>query len=134
MMAETSARNTKQKQAIYEALCALDHPSASEVYDRVHTEHPTISRGTVFRVLGGFAESGRVRKLQLSDSDDRYDPTLAPHYHARCALCGRVEDVFLPEADGVLGGVRTVGSIDINGYDVEFFGVCKDCRKKGEQT
>lgn len=133
-MAETNIRNTKQKQAIYEALCSLDHPSATEVYDRVHMQYPTISRGTVFRVLGGFAESGKVRKLQLSDSDDRYDPTLAPHYHVRCGCCGRVEDVFLPEADAVLGAVRETEHIMISGYDVEFFGVCKDCRIKGDEA
>ncbi len=133
-MADTGIRNTKQKQAIYEALCALDHPSATEVYDRLHTEYPTISRGTVFRVLGGFAESGKVRKLQLSDSDDRYDPTLAPHYHARCRVCGRVEDVFLPEADALLGAIKETEHFTINGYDVEFFGACKDCRNQGGET
>ena len=51
-------RKTKQKQAIYDALAALDHPTATQVYERVHEEHPTVSRGTVFRVLGGFAERG----------------------------------------------------------------------------
>ena len=26
-------RNTKQKQAVYDALCRLDHPTATEVYE-----------------------------------------------------------------------------------------------------
>ena len=68
-------RNTRQKQAVYDALTCLDHPTATQVYDYVHAEYPTLSRGTVFRVLGGFAAGGQVRKVTLADSDARYDPT-----------------------------------------------------------
>lgn len=121
-------RNTKQKQVIYEALCSLDHPTATEVYEYVHGTYPSISRGTVFRVLGGFATSGRVRKLQLSDTDDHFDPTLAPHYHARCRGCGKIVDVFLPEAESFLSGVGVSG-FRIEGYEVEFFGTCADCNE-----
>ena len=46
-------RNTRQKQMVYDALTRLDHPTATQVYECVHAEHPTVSRGTVFRVLGG---------------------------------------------------------------------------------
>ena len=48
-------RQTKQKQIIYGALQALDHPTATEVYGQVHENYPTVSRATVFRVLSGFA-------------------------------------------------------------------------------
>lgn len=132
-MQRGTERQTKQKQAIYEVLCSLDHPSATEVYERIRTQFPTISRGTVFRVLGGFAESGKIRKLQLADTDDRYDPTLAPHYHARCRGCGRVIDVVSPQAEAVLRGVR-VGRFTVDGAEVEFFGLCDDCKKTQEEA
>ena len=64
-----AVRNTRQKQMVYDALTRLDHPTATEVYERVHSEHPTVSRGTVFRVLGGFAAGGQVRRVTLADSD-----------------------------------------------------------------
>ena len=54
-------RQTKQKQVIYDALTMLNHPTATEVYAWVHERHPTVSRATVFRVLGGFAAIGRGR-------------------------------------------------------------------------
>lgn len=72
-------RKTKQKQAVYEALTQLDHPTATQVYEYVHTQNPTLSRGTVFRVLGGFAANGQVRKVTLEGSDARFDHTLVPH-------------------------------------------------------
>ena len=121
-------RQTKQKQAVYEALAALDHPTATEVYERVHTEHPAISRGTVFRVLGGFAEQGRIRRLALTGSDTRFDPTLAPHAHGVCRVCGRVCDLPLPALAPVAAG-SILGGFHVDGCEVQFTGICQDCSK-----
>lgn len=118
----TPQRRTAQKQAVYEALCALDHPSATEVYAYLQGKEPAVSRGTVFRVLSGFTESGRIRRLRLLGDEAHYDFNTSPHAHARCRLCGRVWDIenvplprslpagFCPEA-----------------CEVEVSGVCDAC-------
>lgn len=121
-------RQTKQKQIIHEALCSLDHPTATEVYAQVHESYPSISRATVFRVLGGFAETGKALELRLAGNEVRYDYKAAPHCHARCVRCGRVSDVGitgLPET-----GLRaeTCDGFEIEGYSVEFYGLCRRCR------
>ena len=66
-------RQTKQKQIIYDALKTLDHPTATEVYGYVHEIVPTVSRATVFRVLGGFATNGRALELSAAGNEVRYD-------------------------------------------------------------
>ena len=66
-------RQTKQKQIIYDALKALDHPTATEVYGYVHDTYPTVSRATVFRVLSGFALNGRALELRAAGNEVRYD-------------------------------------------------------------
>ena len=122
-------RQTKQKQIIYDALKTLDHPTATEVYGYVHTLYPSVSRATVFRVLGGFAENGRALELRVAGSEVRYDYNIMPHYHARCNCCGKVADVV---AQGMPVGGLTVTSdcgFAVDGYSVEFFGTCKDCQK-----
>ena len=124
-----AVRNTRQKQMVYDALTRLDHPTATEVYERVHSEHPTVSRGTVFRVLGGFAAGGQVRRVTLEGSDARFDHTLAPHAHGRCRVCGRVCDVFLPDFSAIAQTARSDG-FRIDGCEVEFYGVCADCSQK----
>ena len=121
-------RKTKQKLAIYDALAALDHPTATQVYERVHEEHPTVSRGTVFRVLGGFAERGLVRKLSLAESDARFDVTTAPHAHGVCRVCGRVCDLPLPALAPVAAG-SIWGGFHVDGCEVQFTGICQDCSK-----
>ena len=50
-------RQTKQKTMIYDTLTKLDHPTATEVYNDLHVREPSVSRATVFRVLGGFVAS-----------------------------------------------------------------------------
>ena len=122
-------RQTKQKQIIYDALKTLDHPTATEVYGYVHTLYPSVSRATVFRVLGGFAENGRALELRAAGNEVRYDYNIMPHYHARCNCCGKVADVV---AQGMPVGGLTVTSdcgFAVDGYSVEFFGTCKDCQK-----
>ena len=125
-------RQTKQKQIIYDALKTLDHPTATEVYGYVHESYPTVSRATVFRVLGGFALDGRALELRAAGDEVRYDYNVAPHYHAHCTECGRVADV---KAVGIpTDGLRATAEygFEVSGYSVEFFGKCKTCIKKFE--
>ena len=89
-------RQTKQKSVIYEALCTLDHPTATEVYAWLQETNPTISRATVFRVLAGFADGGKALELRMAGSDVRYDFNTMKHYHVHCRECGKVADVELP--------------------------------------
>jgi Fe2+ or Zn2+ uptake regulation protein len=120
-------RQTKQKQIIYEALQTLDHPTATEVYGYVHNMYPTVSRATVFRVLGGFAANGRALELRAAGDEIRYDYNVMPHYHAHCRECGRVADVWvegMPEKG--LKGEADCG-FQVEGYSVEFFGICTHC-------
>lgn len=121
-------RQTKQKQIIYDALTTLDHPTATEVYGYVHEHFPTVSRATVFRVLGGFAANGKALELRTAGNEVRYDYNVVPHYHAHCEKCGRVADVV---ATGLPVGGLTISAengFSVNGYSVEFFGTCKACQ------
>ncbi len=121
-------RQTKQKQIIYGALCALDHPTATEVYGYIKDGHPTLSRATVFRVLRGFSESGRALELRAAGDEVRYDYRIEPHYHARCARCGRVADVQVEGIPREGFSVKPMGDFLVDGYSVEFHGVCGNCR------
>ncbi len=124
-------RQTKQKQIIYDALTVLDHPTATEVYAYVHEKYPTVSRATVFRVLGGFVAGGKALELKVAGEETRYDYNTELHYHAHCVHCGKVADVV------VRGGIKeslmaeAYNDFSLQGFSVEFFGVCKDCQEDG---
>ena len=122
-------RQTKQKQVIYDALKALDHPTATEVYGYVHGVAPTISRATVFRVLGGFATGGQALELRFAGNEVRYDYNTHKHCHARCVYCGRLSDV---KTSGLLdferAQVEACNGFEVEGYSVEFYGRCATCK------
>ena len=123
-------RQTKQKQIIYEALQTLDHPTATEVYGYVHTKYPSVSRATVFRVLGGFATNGRALELRAAGNEVRYDYNIAPHYHAHCRACGRLADVSTVGFSEQSVQATACGGFALEGFSVEFFGICKECKAK----
>ena len=122
-------RQTKQKQIIYDALKTLDHPTATEVYGYVHENYPTVSRATVFRVLGGFATSGRALELKVAGDEVRYDYNVMPHYHAHCRGCGKVADVA--PTGFTMDKMQVVADhhFEVEGYSIEFFGMCKACKE-----
>ncbi len=120
-------RQTKQKQIIYDVLKTLDHPTATEVYSCVHQTYPNVSRATVFRVLGGFATNGKASELRVAGSDVRYDYNTAPHYHAHCVKCGKFADVWLAEEERDFE-VSVREDFDLEGYTIEFFGTCANCK------
>ncbi len=120
-------RNTIQKQIIHRTLCEMGgHPTAAVVYARVRQEHPTISRSTVYRVLGRMAQDGKILRLELGGSDSRYDGRLEPHDHLYCRMCGAVEDI--PPVD------RPERPSEARGFLVEdcaviYRGLCPACRE-----
>ncbi len=122
-------RNTEQKRVILSALMQADHPTASELYENIRLTNPHLSRATVFRVLGQFADDGVIRRLNLLGSDTRFDARTAPHAHCHCVRCGRVSDVF--EGDFVpLFSSDEVAGYKILSTEIEFNGICPDCLKQ----
>ena len=67
-------RNTVQRSLVYEAVNRLkSHATADEIYEAIVSEHPSVSRGTVYRNLNQLAEEGEIRKILVPGGADRYD-------------------------------------------------------------
>ncbi len=125
----TDSRNTIQKEIIYQTLCRMsNHPTAAMVYEAVHKEQPTISRSTVYRVLGQMADEGRILRLRMADSDTLYDGGIHPHGHVICKKCGTIADI--PPAE-VTYPKDTAGYL-LESCTVEFSGLCPNCRSDEE--
>lgn len=85
---------TMQRLAIYACLeVSSDHPTAEEVYERVHDLYPTIARATVYNTLDLLSQAGAILRLSIDPSASRYDADLGPHIHFRCRRCERIIDL-----------------------------------------
>ena len=123
-------RNTIQRSLVYEAVHRLQsHATAEEIYDEIVKQHPTISRGTVYRNLNRLAEEGEIRRMEIPGGPDRYDHRCHGHYHARCLQCGRVFDVEMAYLPDLPKAVTDAHGFAISGHDIIFTGVCPDCQQ-----
>ncbi len=125
-----ATRNTLQKEIILSTLCSLkSHPTAPMLYEEIHRAHPTISRSTVYRVLGQMAEEGLVLRLGIAGTEDRFDGDTAPHSHIRCRSCGRVDD--LPPVE--VSPLSDSAGYLVESCAVEYSGLCSECRCSAEE-
>lgn len=123
-------RHTIQQSLTLEAVQKLKcHPTADEVYQAVSAEHPTVSRGTVYRNLNRLAQSGEIASMDIPSGAGHFDYRRDKHYHARCLHCGRVFDVDMDYIPDLEDEIRDTHGFAFSGYDLVFKGVCTNCQK-----
>ena len=122
-------RMTIQKKLVANTVGALKtHPPADEVYNRVIQSNPTVSRATVYRILGEMAQDGQILRIEIPNAPDRFDFNTARHYHFKCKRCGFVGDVYMPEEKACVAFPD--GDFEIEDYDLMFKGLCGCCKNK----
>ena len=127
-ISEKKERTTAQKSFIFGYLKSVkNHPSAETIYKEVKKKLPSISQGTVYRVLNNFKSKGQILAIDTKDNV-RFDADVSDHAHFICEKCGNVFDVIDECAKcGILKSKKTkVGSI--NSYKINFYGTCKNCK------
>jgi Fur family ferric uptake transcriptional regulator len=128
-------RHTTQRHIILEELSKVKtHPTASELYDMVRKRLPRIGLGTVYRNLELMAYSGMILKIEVGGTQKRFDATTEAHYHIRCSVCGKVDDIDIPVINELVVQAADTTSYLILGHHIEFTGVCSTCQKQEQQT
>lgn len=131
MNTTTHRRNTRQRQVILEELKKLhSHPSATALYEVVRKRLPNISLGTVYRNLDLLSRSGVIQKLNTGQNEARFDGITEQHYHVCCASCGRVDDLPDVQSNLVDDRVGELQGYEILGHQLQFIGICSDCKRK----
>ena len=128
---EASGRRvTTQRIAVCEALLAHGgHPTAAEVYLRVHAAHPAISQATVYNTLSALEELNLIRLLHLvGDDHAHYDLGVEPHVNAVCTRCGRITDIHTDTLEALLGLVAMRSGYQLSPSEgVIVYGLCSEC-------
>ena len=123
-------RQTRQRQRILDVLRETEaHPTADWIYERLKSEMPALSLGTVYRNLKFLVKQGHVRKLPFGSTFDRFDGRLSPHYHLVCERCGRITDFIMPHRVDINRKVEKMSGFSIAQHRIDFFGLCGKCRK-----
>ena len=81
-------------------------------------------------------DRGEIAKISLANAPDRFDKTTAPHYHAKCNVCGKLSDLEMSPLPDLKQMVRNAHGLAIESYEILFSGTCPECinkNKKGER-
>jgi Fur family peroxide stress response transcriptional regulator len=120
-------RNTGQRNLVFNAVCAGNHPSAREIFTRVAKKTP-MSFGTVYRNLQILVELGEIIAIEADPNMVRYDRRRDHHYHLRCKKCGKVFDLPVSYRPEFNKEVQKESGFLIESHTITFEGSCKDCR------
>jgi len=124
-------RMTQQRKVILEELNKLtSHPTAEELHRIVRNRLPKISIATVYRNLEMLSADGEVLKMEVAGTQRRFDGTTDNHYHIRCSVCGRVDDVHMALVDEIEKTAQKNSGYRVLSHRVEFTGICSDCTGK----
>ena len=126
-------KRSRQRERVLELLRGVGgHPTALWLYDKLRTEYPDLSMGTVYRNLGILTEQGLIGKIDFGGAIDRYDAVVSPHYHFICDRCGTIADLSVPVDDQLNERVSNFSGHRARRHRIEFFGICESCAAKTE--
>jgi Fur family transcriptional regulator, ferric uptake regulator len=121
-------RMTQQRRVILEELNKLTcHPTAEDLHRIVREKLPKISISTVYRNLELLSYEGMVWKMNVGATQSRFDGNTANHYHIRCSVCGRVDDVHMGVLTSIEETAKQFSGYKVLSHTVEFTGICPTC-------
>ena len=133
-----NVRNTKQRQAIFEAIENHGgHLTADEIYRLVKRRFPRLSLGTVYRNLRVLVAQGGLRELDFGMAVTYFETAKDSHYHLICRVCENIADVDIPverRLQSVAGQASNLGGFRIEGHRLDFIGVCVACQSRPDKT
>ncbi len=120
---------TSQRLMVFQAMQGrTDHPAAEDVFLTVRETLPTISRGTVYKILNELVEFGELRQVDVGDGRTRFDPNTDQHVHLRCLDCGQLLD--LDRSSAPVSLPATAAGFTILRYNLTLEGHCPACQTR----
>ncbi|GIP38850.1 transcriptional repressor [Paenibacillus sp. J31TS4] len=120
---------TKQRKVILDLLQhSDDHPTASEIIERLRDQGHHFAYGTVYNSLKYLTEMELIRELKLGETASRYDARTDDHHHIVCKRCGKVDEVLTEVPAEWLKAVEQETAYRVDHAHVVLEGVCPACR------
>ena len=125
---------TTQRQAVYDVVReSHDHPTASDIMNRLVEKGYNLAYGTVYNSLRYLTDKQLIRELKLGESASRYDARTDEHQHIMCEVCGKVDEVMTEVPEDWAKTVAEETGYSINHAHVVFGGVCPECQTKRDK-
>ena len=130
ILKERGYRITPQRVELIRLIAASEgHPSASQLYEQIAAQFPTMSLATVYKTLDLLKELDEVLEIGLRD-DSHYDGNKPyPHPHLICTKCQKITDGELDTAvTSMVHEVEKNFGFHVAKHQLDFYGLCLDCQ------
>lgn len=137
-------RWTNAREEIFSILVKTQqHLSAKEIYAVLQPSNSEVGMATVYRTLDLLDKAGLLRKIQCRDGQVRYEYKRGDqsdhHHHLICTDCGKIlnyRDFEKEELELVRKSEQIVEKkygFLVRDHNIEFLGLCKECRPGGSK-
>lgn len=114
------------------------HMSAKEIYYYLLEKYPGIGLSTVYRTLDLLSQMRLINKMDIGEGQSRYEyrpgEENSHHHHLICRKCGKIIDYgdFVDKEVKLVKeeakSIKRKYKFTVQDYNIEFYGVCKDCQ------
>ena len=85
-----------------ELMVSDDHPTAEAIHETIKVDNPSISLGSVYRVVDVLVDSGLIQRVSVRSGSKRYDANMTPHGHIYCLKTNKIQDFYDEELYGLI--------------------------------
>ena len=126
------SRLTSNRLALLQLMSVSEgHPNATQLWEQLRMQFPTVSLATVYKTLALLKEEGEVLEIALR-ADSRYDGNKPyPHPHLICSQCGKImdgDDVSFLAA--INQEIEEKFDFKVTQTQLVFFGLCNECQNE----
>jgi Fe2+ or Zn2+ uptake regulation protein len=117
ILQDSGIQPSAQRIAVAEYVLTTDeHPSADQVFAKVSSHFPMISRATIYNTLNLFVEKGLLRQLHINPTCVVFDPNLERHHHFIDEETGAIKDIAGPQLK--VSNLGSLQEFEITDYQV----------------
>jgi Fur family transcriptional regulator, peroxide stress response regulator len=117
---------TTQRIITYKALMDNGgHPTTDKIIESIQHNYPSISTGTVYRILESFVRNNLIRRVKTDKDVMRYDAVIKSHHHLYYTESEKIVDYFDDQLDALLNEYFTkkkIPNFDIDNIKVQITG------------
>ncbi|MEP0368468.1 MAG: transcriptional repressor [Cyclobacteriaceae bacterium] len=93
LISEAGLKATHSRIAVLHNLMVMgDHPTAEQVHSNIKEQNPSISLGSVYRILEKLVEANLAYQVATKSGLKRYDAKLDPHSHIYAVNTDEIQD------------------------------------------
>jgi Fur family transcriptional regulator, peroxide stress response regulator len=128
---ENGLKITPQRLAIIEVLLEKRdlHPGARLLYEEAKKKKKSLSLSTTYATLNELSRHGIIKTLQFDKMEDRYETNREEHINLICERCKKILDYKVSIGVDQREVAKKTG-FSITDTRLEYYGLCRECRKK----